>query len=184
VPEQGASESVVRPTTHDDVEALLDLMEAVAAEGRWIATEAPFDRAARGDRFHAGVDSPAVGSFVADLGGEIVGSFGIELAPYGVAEFGMMVAVEHRGRGIGSALLQTGIEWAREAGAHKVALQRWPHNPAAQALYERFGFVEEGRLRRHYRRNDGSLWDAVVMGLVLDEDSPGTPEVDESSTDR
>jgi len=30
-----------------------------------------------------------------------------------------------------------------------------------------------GRRRRQYRRKDGSLWDAVLMGLVLDEDAPG-----------
>jgi RimJ/RimL family protein N-acetyltransferase len=43
----------------------------------------------------------------------------------------------------------------------------WPHNDRAIALYEKLGFVEEGRLRRHYRRRNGELWDAVVMGLVL-----------------
>jgi RimJ/RimL family protein N-acetyltransferase len=169
----------IRPTTHDDVEALLDLMWAVGSEGRWIATEVPFDRAERGERFHDSVDSSTAGSFVADLDGEIIGSFGIELAPYGVAEFGMMVAADHRGEGIGSALLQTGIDWATQAGAHKVALTRWTRNPAAQGLYEGFGFVEEGTLRRHYRRDDGSLWDAVVMGLVLDTDSPGTPDFED-----
>jgi RimJ/RimL family protein N-acetyltransferase len=56
-----------------------------------------------------------------------------------------------------------------------VALQVWPHNHAARALYRRFGFADEGLLRRHYRRRNGELWDAVVMGLVLDESSPGSP---------
>ena len=39
----------------------------------------------------------------------------IEVAPYGVADFGMMVAADARGRGVGSALLATAIEWARAA---------------------------------------------------------------------
>jgi RimJ/RimL family protein N-acetyltransferase len=68
---------------------------------------------------------------------------------------------------VGSALLSAAIAWAREAGAHKVALQVWPHNEAAIALYRKFGFEQEGRLRRHYRRRNGELWDAVVMGLCL-----------------
>jgi hypothetical protein len=40
--------------------------------------------------------------------------------------------------------------------------------------------VEEGRLRRHYPRRNGELWDAIVMGLVLDEERPGSslPEDD------
>ena len=95
-----------------------------------------------------------------------------DLAGYGVAEVGMLVAAEWRRRGVGSALLGAGIAWAREAGAHKVALQVWPHNQAAITLYEKFGFQREGLLRRHYRRRNGELWDAVVMGLPLD---PGAP---------
>ncbi|MDQ3574430.1 MAG: hypothetical protein M3404_05830, partial [Actinomycetota bacterium] len=58
--------------------------------------------------------------------------------------------------------------------AHKVALQVWPHNHGALALYRKFGFVQEGLLRRHYPRRNGELWDAVVMGLVLNEDAPGS----------
>jgi RimJ/RimL family protein N-acetyltransferase len=65
------------------------------------------------------------------------------------------------------------VTWAEEAGAHKVTLQVWPHNEAARALYRKVGFVEEGLLRRHYRRRNGELWDAITMGLVLDNTSPG-----------
>ena len=65
------------------------------------------------------------------------------------------------------------ITWARDVGAHKVALQMWPHNDRAHALYEKFGFVDEGRLVRHYRRRNGELWDAVIMGLALDEPGVG-----------
>jgi RimJ/RimL family protein N-acetyltransferase len=50
----------------------------------------------------------------------------------------------------------------------------WPHNGAALRLYERTGFVVEGRLRRHWRRRNGELWDALLMGLVLDTSSPGS----------
>lgn len=95
------------------------------------------------------------------------------MAGYGVADLGMLVADGWRGRGVGSALLVAGIDWARQAGAHKVALQVWPHNQAAIALYEKFGFGREGLLRRHYRRRNGELWDAVVMGLLLDPDRAG-----------
>jgi RimJ/RimL family protein N-acetyltransferase len=76
---------------------------------------------------------------------------------------------------VGSALLTAAIDWARQAGAHKLHLEHWPTNEAAVALYEKFGFVEEGYLRRHYRRRSGELWDAVVRGLVLDEEAPGGP---------
>src|SRR5439155_279731 len=80
----------------------------------------------------------------------------------------LMVDGDRRGQGIGSALMAAAIEWARTAGAHKLSLQVWPHNEAARALYRKFGFEEEGLLRRQYRRRNGELWDAIVMGLLLD----------------
>jgi len=107
--------------------------------------------------------------FVAEDGGRVIGILGIEVAVYGVAEFGMMVDAEVRRRGVGTALLSAALEWAREHDAHKVALQVWPDNAAAIALYEKHGFQKEGTLRRHYRRRNGQKWDAVIMGLPLDD---------------
>ncbi len=59
------------------------------------------------------------------------------------------------------------IEWARERGLHKLSLSVFPHNAAAIALYRKFGFVEEGRRVKHFRRASGELWDTIDMGLLL-----------------
>jgi len=158
----------IRRAREDDFEPWLDLFEAVAAEGRWIGAEAPLDRKRFTDGFAASLANDDVAMFMADAGTEIVGQLRVELLRYRVAELGMMVADGWRGRGVGSALLDDAIAWARDKGAHKVALQMWPHNDRARALYEKFGFEVEGRLRRHYPRRNGELWDAVVMGLLLD----------------
>ena len=154
----------------------MTLREVVAGEGRGIGAELPLD-ADRDRRMILGsLTSDAQRSFVAiDDDDSVIGNLGIELHGYGVAELGMMVASDWRGKGVGSALLEAAIDWAQSVGAHKVALQHWPTNERAAALYEKFGFVEEGRLRRHYRRRSGELWDAVVRGLVLDVDAPGGP---------
>ena len=158
---------VVRLARIDEVDAVVDLYEAVAAEGRWIAAEAPVDRPSRIERFTRSIERDDATMFVAEDAGRLVGSLGIEVRPYGVADLGMMVAADRRGQGVGSDLLQAAIAWARAAGAHKVVLECWPHNEAAIALYKKFGFEEEGLLRRQYRRRNGELWDAVVMGLLL-----------------
>ena len=157
----------VRPAIEADLDAAVDLYADVAAEGRWIGAEAPVDTAERRARFHSSITRDDAQFFVADDGERIIGELGIEVAPYGVADFGMMVAADARGRGVGSALLSAAIEWARSAGAHKVALQVWPDNQGAIALYRKFGFAQEGHLRRHYRRRNGDLWDAIIMGLAL-----------------
>jgi RimJ/RimL family protein N-acetyltransferase len=162
------AEVTVRPAREADLDAMVELFAAVAEEGRWIAAEGPVDRDRRRRRWAEDLERDDVVLLVADAGGELVGQLGLVLARYGVADLGMLVADGWRRRGVGSALLRAGIDWARRAGAHKLALQVWPHNRAAVALYERFGFQREGRLRRHYRRRSGELWDAIVMGLPLD----------------
>jgi putative acetyltransferase len=67
------------------------------------------------------------------------------------------------------------MDWSRAHGAHKVTLSVWPHNERALRLYMSHGFGVEGRLRRHWRRRNGELWDALLMALVLDTSSPGSP---------
>jgi RimJ/RimL family protein N-acetyltransferase len=158
----------VRPARERDVDAVVELLVSVAGERRWIGMEPPVDTGRRRRRVVESIGDPRSLELVATADGAIVGELGMELAPYGVADLGMAVAQAWRGRGIGGALLDAGIRWARKAGAHKVALQVWPHNRAAIALYEKFGFEREGVLRRHYRRRNGELWDAVVMGLQLE----------------
>lgn len=162
-----ATEVVVRPAREQDLDAIVELFAEVAAEGRWIGTEPPVDRDRRRRRLAETLDQDREVVLVAEAGGRIIGQLGMDLAGYGVADLGMLVSEGWRGRGVGSALLRAGIEWARGAGAHKVALQVWPHNAAALALYEKFGFQREGLLRGHYRRHNGELWDAIVMGLPL-----------------
>jgi RimJ/RimL family protein N-acetyltransferase len=159
----------IRAETGDDIDAVLDVLEAVGAEGRWIGTEVPFDRGERAEAIRHDLARPEVfGGFVAEVEGQVVGSIGLRLAPYGVASFGMAILDGYRGRGIGTRLVEEGITWATGAGAHKLNLEVWPHNERAIALYKKMGFVEEGRLRHHYRRRNGELWDAIVMGLLLD----------------
>jgi len=164
----------VRPARPDDVDSLVDLFLAVVEEGRWLGTQPPVDRNERRDRFLEEIDTPARNtSLTAVVDGEIVGHARVDLAPYNVAGLGMMVDARWRGVGVGGALVRGAIDAARELGAHKLALQVWPHNDIARRLYLRHGFVEEGFLRRHYPRRNGELWDSVIMGLVLDETSPG-----------
>lgn len=165
----------IRPADRLDLEELLSLRERAAAERVWIGSELPLDRKRDRAQFKRGIESDHAALFVADADDDIVGWLGLD-APIGIADLGMAISPDHRGRGIGAQLVEAGIEWARANGVHKISLEMWPWNHRARNLYERYGFEEEGYRRRHYRRKDGSLWDALVMGLVLDEDAPGHVE--------
>ena len=127
-----------------------------------------------GDRFRAALTAPESSWFVAEVGGLVVGGIFVQ-DTHGVAHLGMAVLESNRGAGLGRSLLNAAVGWARDRGCYKVTLEVWPHNTRAIGLYEKLGFVIEARYRRHWRRRDGSLWDALAMGLVLDEDAPGGP---------
>jgi RimJ/RimL family protein N-acetyltransferase len=162
---------LVRRATEDDLEPIFDLYEAVAAEGRWIGAELPIDRETRLETWRSNLRSGHSVMFVAEEGDSVLGV--ASLSGAGVLDLGMQVGFEHRGRGIGGALVDAAITHARSSGAYKISLQVWPHNEPARALYRKKGFEEEGYLRRHWRRRNGELWDAVVMGLLLDDMGAG-----------
>lgn len=158
-------------TTEDDLAAAFDVYADVAAEGVWIGAEAPVERAARLAKWNEtflGEEGSVM--FLVEADAEIAGA--AVLRPQGACgsglyELGMWIGTEHRGRGAGSALVEACIKWAEQQGAHKITLQVWPHNEPARALYRKYGFEEEGYLKRHWRRRSGEIWDSVVMGRLL-----------------
>jgi RimJ/RimL family protein N-acetyltransferase len=154
---------IVRAASPADATAMAELFAAVAEERDGIASEPPVDVAERAARFAASSAS----SIVAAVGDEIVGMIHTEVSRHGFGELGMLVDRDWRGRGVGSALLQATIDWARGHGLHKLSLEVFAHNTAAIALYRKCGFVEEGHRVKHYRRVSGELWDSIVMGLPL-----------------
>jgi RimJ/RimL family protein N-acetyltransferase len=151
----------VRASRDEDRLALAKLYALVAEERDGIGAEPPVDVEARAASWRI------EGDFLAEADGRIIGSMHVEPSSHGYGEIGMAVVREWRGRGVGSALLAVGIDWARERGLHKLSLEVFPHNERAIALYRKFGFVEEGRRVKQYRRRSGELWDTIEMGLLL-----------------
>lgn len=165
---------MIRPACPGDFEAWFLLFETVAREGKWIGAEAPLDKPSRMQDFNRSVDSEQTLSLLADHRGQAVGLLSAQLHR-GVVTPGMAVDESCRAQGVGSQLMESCLAWTVKERAHKVSLEVWPHNDAAIALYRKFGFAEEGRRRRHYRRRNGELWDSIIMGLLLDMTSPGCP---------
>lgn len=162
----------IRHLQEADRQAYIDLYVATATEGRWIGGEAPVDI----DRLDTQVDrslaEPDAAILVAtseENDETVVGHMGLTESN-GIVTFGMLLDASHRGQGIGRTLLLAGIEWSQSVGAHKMTLHVWPHNERAIALYRRLGFQQEGHLVKHFRRNNGELWDCLLMGLPLTDE--------------
>jgi phosphinothricin acetyltransferase len=83
-----------------------------------------------------------------------------------VADFSVYVAREHRGRGVGDALLSALEERAREVGYHKLVLAAFAFNTAGMRLYQRHGFQMVGTYHEQGRL-DGRWVDVTVMEKIL-----------------
>ena len=120
--------------------------------------------------FLAGMEG-ANAMFVAKMGDRIVGSIGVH--PAGGSErmahragFGITVIRECWGQGVGSALLQTAIDFAKEAGISVLSLEVRSDNARAIALYEKFGFQKIGHFPDFFRIHGESV-DFELMNLYL-----------------
>ena len=164
----------VRRAEPRDAAGLKELGDAVGAEPEgWLVTTNGWRDAADERRYLRAIRRyPNAAVFVAEDGGEIVGRLSIARdqhpASRHVADLGLMVALSHRRRGIGTQLLDAAVQWAQESGVRKLELHVFPWNTGAIALYERFGFVKEGFRTSHYRRGDEYV-DAVLMAYWLPE---------------
>jgi RimJ/RimL family protein N-acetyltransferase len=158
----------IRRAEASDAEALAELGDAVGSEPEgWLVTTNGWRNVAEERRYLRAIRRyPNAAVFVADDDGLVVGRLSIARdqhpASRHVADLGLMVAATHRRRGIGTALLQAAVEWARHSGVRKLELHVFPYNTAAIKLYEQFGFVREGYRRGHYRRDDEYV-DAILM---------------------
>lgn len=81
---------------------------------------------------------------------------------------GISVAPWARRRGIGSALVTTLLDWARDhPRVEKVRLAVVSTNTGAIEMYQSLGFVEEGRRRREIRLGPDRYADDVVMAVFV-----------------
>lgn len=71
---------------------------------------------------------------------------------------------DFRRQGIGEKLLKHALQSALGEGAVRSFLEVRASNEAAQAMYHRFGYIEDGRRPRYYKDNGE---DAILMSAKL-----------------
>jgi putative acetyltransferase len=83
-----------------------------------------------------------------------------------VATFGIGVDPRYHGKGVGSRLMRAMIDLCDNwAAIERIELTVFTDNPAAIALYRKFGFEIEGT-SRGYAMRDGVLVDAYHMARL------------------
>lgn len=143
-----AASPKIREARREDIPAIVALFAADALGGHGDTTdpatlpqyEAAFARIA---------GSPADTIYVAELGGEVVGTFQTTLITTMSGRGSSALTIEAvqtradmRGRGIGEAMMRFAIERARHAGARLVQLSSNAARVDAHRFYRRLGFVQ------------------------------------------
>jgi RimJ/RimL family protein N-acetyltransferase len=81
---------------------------------------------------------------------------------------GITIHKDWRNQGIGRALMERAIHWAKATGVVKrIQLGVTASNAPAIQLYEKLGFEKEGLRRRGMFKN-GRYYDTWLMGLLVD----------------
>lgn len=82
------------------------------------------------------------------------------------AVIGMGLLKEWRNTGLGTALLNKGIEWAKQNPLLEILwLQVFSENTAAITIYKKAGFEIDGVQKRFFKTKDIIYYDNVIMSL-------------------
>jgi len=100
--------------------------------------------------------------FAARQGGRLLGVVGCEVTRGNCHLVHLAVDPEHRRKGVASALVGAGVEWARHANAGEVWADALAGFPAAVALFKHLGFAECGVLHRHEWNEDVRLFEQIL----------------------
>ena len=122
-------------------------------------------------RFWFSKHGPRHPVLVGEAEGSIVGwvslnTFNPRQAYQYVADLSVYIARQHRGKGIGTRLLQTITALGQELEYHKIVLSAFPFNTAGIRLYERHGFTTVG-IYKEMGRLDGRWVDTIIMEKLL-----------------
>lgn len=174
-------EAVIRAVRQGDARQVWACRRAVVEAGvgtiRGVAecdkTEGEIESHTRGFIRRAGKQAGCL--LVAEVGGRIVGAGSIRRLSHArvkhVARIGVGVMPAYQGLGLGRAIMEGLIAWARSlprGDVSRVDLFVFAANYRAVRLYESLGFIVEGRRQRMIRYEDGREEDDLIMALFLE----------------
>ncbi|AEV31025.1 acetyltransferase, ribosomal protein N-acetylase [Sphaerochaeta pleomorpha str. Grapes] len=166
----------VREATKEDAALILPFMATVGGESDNLVTDEkglPFSLGQEEAYLQHKQGSKNNIQLLAFEGNVLVGSAGCDTSSrqricHG-GEIGISVLKAYWNKGVGTLLLSNLVQWARnsETGLRKLSLTVRADNVRAIALYKRFGFVEEGKVKRLLQIN-GVFYDGITMVLLID----------------
>lgn len=163
-------EYTIRPARDADLSGLVGVIRQVAGAHTDIVAETVAEQLDYEDTVFRQAPTRSRVVFVATVKGDVVGWVHL-VAPSaaklsGTAELTLGILSDYRGHGIGSHLLQRGVEWANQRDCRKVYTSLPATNDAGIAFLEANGWSVEARREDHYAI-EGDLVDEVMVARVL-----------------
>ena len=162
---------IVRSAQLGDVQALIEQTRAVLVEGTFMVTTS--------EEFNVTLEQweERIKSYSSEEGKillvavaqeQVIGSLhfrnGVRRRLAHQGDFGMSVHKGWRERGVGSALVQSLINWScANPLIEQIRLSVLATNEAAIRLYTTMGFALEGRLMNQAKLDDGTYTDLILM---------------------
>ncbi len=168
-------EFTIRTAQTDDAALLLAYIRAVAEETEFFIFEPDeFPETEEQERkwIQDHLDHPGQIVLLAEVVGTIIGNVSFEngscrrIAHRGA--LGIAVVKDWRCRGVGTALLESLLQWATANPLiEKVCLEVFATNKTAIRLYKRLRFVEEGLRFKDIKVGPGRCVDTLAMGRIV-----------------
>jgi len=165
-------EATIRPARQEDLTGIVGVIDTIASQERYIVARALAEKLDRDQVLLRHNDDENRIFFVATIDDDAVGWLHAEATQNPgmdhTAQLTMGVLPEHRGHGLGSKLMERGLDWAESQEYMKVYQNLSATNERAIAFLEDNGWAIESRRDGHYCL-DGELVDEVQLAIWLDD---------------
>jgi RimJ/RimL family protein N-acetyltransferase len=170
---KNGTEITIRPAAPDDSCAIIDTVRSNANERSYVLMEQYGKDSAAEREYISSLDTAKNLLIVAAAGNEVVGCLAALQADSGVRaetshilHIGLHLKEQFRGIGIGARLLDYSVEWAREAGFHKLETNIFTTNQRSLSMFKKAGFAQEG-VRQNRIRMGADFISEVLMGKIV-----------------
>ncbi|ASN07378.1 GNAT family N-acetyltransferase [Virgibacillus necropolis] len=162
---------MIRRVRIEDIEAILDIQREVIKEKNYfIAVSEEFNKTLEEHQewITKIIEHERETMFVAEMNGRVVGWIGFlsqeRQRMHHTGSIAIMLQKDYRNKGIGKLLINEILSWAAQHPViEKVSLGAFSTNSRAIELYNKLGFVEEGRKVKEFKFCDDEYVDDVLM---------------------
>ncbi|NHN40655.1 GNAT family N-acetyltransferase [Halorubellus sp. JP-L1] len=160
------AEATVRAAVQEDIEGIVDVVETIAVADEYVVASRLASDVTREEVLLRQNDREDRVFFVATVDDEIVGWLHVEAVQVPMmdhtAQLTVGVLEAYRGHGIGSTLMEHGLDWARDRGLRKVYQNVPASNERAIAFLENAGWAVESTREDHYCIDDAFVDEAQL----------------------